>query len=58
MSCVPSGRGQINNNMIIDDVNWIEVGKYLAVMMSKEEIIEEGLSHVIPKREGVRLRNI
>ena len=41
-----------------DCVNWLEVGKYLAVMMNKEEIIEEGLEYVIPKREGIRLRNI
>ena len=33
----------------------IEVGKYLAVVMSPEEIIAEGLVNVIPKRRGVRL---
>ena len=50
----------LKSKMVIEDVNWMEVGKYLAVMMAKEEINEEGLSHVIPKREGegVRLRNI
>ena len=44
--------------MNIENVNWSEVGKYLAVMMTTEEIIEEGLENVIPKRRGVRLRKI
>ena len=48
----------LKSDMQVEDVNWLEVGKYLAVMMNKEEIVEEGLEYVIPKREGIRLRNI
>ena len=46
--------------MEITNVDWHEVGKYLAVMMTKEEILEEGLVHVIPKRRDGerRLRKI
>ena len=36
----------------------LEVGKYLAVKMSREEIEAEGLTHVIPRRRGLRLRKI
>ena len=48
----------LNSDMNVENVNWFEVGKYLAVMMTPEEIIEEGLENVIPKRRGVRLRRI
>jgi hypothetical protein len=48
----------MNSKMDIMNVDWVEVGKYLAAMMTREEIEEEGLSHVIPKRRGVRLRRI
>ena len=34
-----------------DDVDWWEVGKYLAVTMTKEEIERERLVHVIPRRK-------
>ena len=34
-----------------DDVEWWEVGKYLAVTMTKEQIEKEGLIHVIPRRK-------
>ena len=44
--------------MNIENVNWFEVGKYLAVMMTPEDIIEEGLDNVIPKSRGMRLRKI
>ena len=44
--------------MIVENVNWFELGKYLAVMMSPEEVANEGLENVIPKRRGVRLRKI
>ena len=40
--------------MKLESVNWFKVGKYLAVVMSPEEIIAEGLVNVIPKRRGVR----
>ena len=42
----------LNSDMNIENVNWSEVGKYLAVMMTTEEIIEEELENVIPKRRG------
>ena len=48
----------LNTDMIVENVNWSEVGKYLAVMMTPEEITEEGLTNVIPKRRGLRLRRI
>ena len=48
----------LNSDMSVENVNWVEFGKYLAVMMTHEEIIEEGLKNVIPKRRGVRLRKI
>ena len=48
----------LNSEMEIMNVDWAEVGKYLAVMMTQEEIEEEGLSHVVPKRRGIRQRRI
>ena len=48
----------LNSIMQIDNVDWFEVGKYLAVVMSADEISEEGLDLVIPKRRGLRLRRI
>ena len=48
----------VNSDMNVENVNWFEVGKYLAVMMTPEEIAEEGLDNVIPKRRGLRLRKI
>jgi hypothetical protein len=48
----------LNSDMDIENVNWVEVGKYLAVMMTPEEIAEEGLDNVIPKRRGLRRRKI
>ena len=38
--------------MKIANVNWHEVGKYLAVVMSPDEIVAEGLVKVIPTREN------
>ena len=35
----------------VRNVDYDEVGKYLAVTMSKEEIHKEGLNHVIPERK-------
>ena len=37
-----------SSDMFLDNANWHEIGKYLAVMMSEEEIREEGLYNVIP----------
>ena len=57
--CVESVQWLIlNSKMNVEDVNWFEVGKYLAVMMAPEEISREGLDNVIPKRRGIRLRRI
>ena len=49
-----------NSELEMQNVDWQEVGKYLAVMMTEEEITAEGLRHVVPRRrEGVRrLRRI
>ena len=35
----------------MDNVDYEEVGKYLAVTLTKEEVKREGLEHVIPKRK-------
>ena len=48
----------LTSTMDIRNVDRAEVGKYLAVMMTQEEIDQEGLTHVIPKRRGIRLRKI
>ena len=42
------------SDMNIEDVDWHEVGKYLVVMLSKGEIEQEGLNHVVPKRKSNR----
>ncbi|MCP3849452.1 MAG: hypothetical protein GY694_04320, partial [Gammaproteobacteria bacterium] len=34
----------------IEKVDWCEVGKYLAITMTDEEIRREGLQHVLPRR--------
>ena len=49
-----------NSSMKFENVDWQEVGKYLAVIMTEAEINAEGLRNVIPRRrEGVRrLRRI
>ena len=44
----------VSSEMSVENVNWHEVGKYLAVMMSKEDIEKEGLYHVVPKRKSNR----
>ena len=44
--------------MKIMNVNWHEVGKYLAVVMTPQDITAEGLVNVIPTRQGLRLRKI
>ena len=40
------------------NVDYTEVGKYLAVTMTKEKIIQEGLKHVIPTRKKETGRRI
>ena len=42
----------------VQDVDCKEVGKYIATTMSKEEIEQEGLQHVIPKRKQETGRKI
>ena len=42
----------MDSDMVIESVNWREISKYIAVMVSQEEIIKEGLEKVIPKRKG------
>ena len=48
----------LNSKMEIQNVDWSEVGKYFAVMMTKDEIEQDGLVHTIPKRRGLRLKLI
>ena len=36
----------------IEEVNWTEVSRYLAITMTKEEIEKEGLQNVIPRRKN------
>ena len=48
----------MDSDMVVQNVDWVEVGKYLAVMMTDQHIEEEGLRNVIPKRRGIRLRRI
>ena len=40
-----------NSSEEIENVNWYELGKYLAVTMEPEQIEREGLRHVIPMRK-------
>ena len=47
-----------NSEMKVANVDWHEVGKYLAVTMAPEDIAAEGLVNVIPTRQGLRLRKI
>ena len=42
----------------IKHVDYVEVGKYLAVTLTKEEVTREGLDHVIPKRKVETGRDI
>ena len=47
-----------SSNMVIKNVNWHELGKYLAVMMTEEEIETEGLRNAVPKRKNPNTRSI
>ena len=40
-----------NSNEEIENVNWYELGKYLAVTMEPEQIEREGLRNVVPMRK-------
>ena len=48
----------VNSDMEIENVDWREVAKYIAVMVPPDEIEKEGLSLVIPKRKKTRTRRI
>ena len=41
----------MNSDMNIENVNWTEVGKYVAVMFPEDVIDQEGLVNVVPKRK-------
>ena len=47
-----------NSDMDIENINWREADKYIAVMVPPEEIEREGLTLVIPKRKKRRTRKI
>ena len=47
-----------NSEKTVENVDWQEVGKYLAVTMSEKDIEKEGLQHVVPKRKGERRRKV
>ena len=47
-----------NSELEIQNVDYHEVGKYLSIMMTEEEIISEGLVHVVPKRKNENTRSI
>ena len=40
-----------NSEEVVKNVDWHEVGKYLAVTLSEEDIKKENLEHVIPTRK-------
>ena len=42
----------------VENVDWQEVGKYLAVTMSEKDIEKEGLQHVVPRRKGEGRRRV
>ena len=44
--------------MSFDNVDWVQVTRYIAVHMTKEEIIEEGLADVIPGRTKATRRKL
>ena len=43
-------RAQREEKLKFTDVNFHEVGKYIAITSTKEEIAEHGLEEVIPRR--------
>ena len=42
----------------VKNVDYHEVGKFLAIMMSEDEIMSEGLQHVIPKRVNPNTKRV
>ena len=47
-----------NSEKEVENVDWTELGKYLAVTMSDEQIEKEGLRKVIPQRKDETKRKI
>ena len=47
-----------NSEETVQNVDWHEIGKYIAVTMSEENIKNEGLEHVIPRRKTERKRKV
>ena len=41
----------LNSQMVVENVDWSAVARYIAVHVTQEEIDSEGLSLVIPKRK-------
>ena len=48
----------VKNRMEIANVDWTEVGKYVAVMVPQDVIEQQGLVNVVPKRKRNRTRHI
>ena len=48
----------MNSKEEVEDVDYVEVGKYLAVTMSREDIRREGLANVVPERKEETGREI
>ena len=48
----------VNSKEEVEGVDYIEVGKYLAVTMSREDIRREGLANVVPERKEETGREI
>ncbi len=42
----------------VEDVDWVEISRYLAITMTKEEIEKEGLQKVIPRRSKCPNRKV
>ena len=47
-----------NSKLRVDNVNWTELARYLAVVMTQREVYLEGLQHVIPKRRKRSARKV
>ena len=48
----------VNSKEEVEGVDYVEVGKYLAVTMSREDIRREGLANVVPERREETDREI
>ena len=53
------GKKEIENSEDeVKNVDYVEVGKYLAVTMTREDVTREGLANVVPKRKEETGREI